>query len=926
MTLGLLPPVVAELLMDIKDFQAKAGEAETRMEGLTASGSAAFNRVGKYATLAMVGVAAASVKMAADFETQMTRLYTAAGAPEQAVKDATGQVLKLGDAVGFSGTQMAEALYHPVSAGLSLATSLEAVKYSAEEAQISGASLDDTTYALSSVMKAFNQDASQAHDTMALLNSIVGQGDMRFQDFNTSVKNWAPTAAQMGISIQSMGAALAYLTDRGNSAEEAATRVTMGLSMMTTPSKQAASLLEGMGVASSDVSASTTAMTDIMKKAGVTQNQLAADLAKPDGIYVALTHLKSALHDAGVEGTEADSVLAKVFGGGRSDKAILSLMQNLDGLKTKYEDIGAGVGKFDAAWAATQQTFSFKMKQLGADAENLGISFGMKLIPILEGVVSWFDRNQWAVVALATVIGGVLTVSVIRYVQTLTGTLITGLAKAVISIKAMGDSSAEAAAKQEAAAASAEKWGGKLGNAIPVIGAVVTGAVMLAQKINDWAGQADKAGLSADQLASKMLDTSGATGQLNNVMDAAGMTADTLGGKWTASTSTVAQLGIMTAKAGQQMGDASRMTGQYDAALAQLVQSGNGAQAKSIMDQITAATDAQGKKIVNAAAAFPQYFAALAHQAATTAETTAATDGSTAAVDANSAAVDENAKEIGQAVAAGDSLTDAIKAASDAYTALSSNLSGSGILLDFKKDLLDVGDELKKNGKSFNDNSDAGIANMKAFGSAAQKILDYRDNQIKAAGGTNASTAAIQAANKTAADQAQQLLDVWEHLTGNKKAVDAYATSIDLIPKSMSTTVSTPGLGAALSGFQQLAQEQGYVVGRGGSRVQSNAAGGYITGEGSSTSDSILSWLSNGEFVVNAGAVSAVGRPFLDAINSGYLPAAPRAASATAQGAGGNVMVQVVLDGKVVNGAVRTQTLRYDYRNSGNNLALAGRP
>lgn len=924
---GLLPPMVAELVMDIDKFTAGAVKSQATATSLADSTKAVFNKMGKVTTEAMLGVGAASVVMATQFDAQMTRLYTAAGAPKQAVEAAKGEVLKMGDAVGETGTAMAEALYHPVSAGLDLATSLQAVKYSAQEAQISGANLDDTTYALSSVMKAFNQDASQAHDTMALLNSIVGQGDMRFQDFNTSVKNWAPTAAQMGISIQSMGAALAYLTDRGNSAEEAATRVTMGLSMMTTPSKQAAELLEGMGVASSDVTASTKAMTDVLQKTGITQNQLAEDLKSPDGIYVALTHLKTAMADAGIAGTEADSVLAKIFGGGRSDKAIMSLLQNLDGLKTKFDDIGAGASKFDQAWADTQQTFAFKLKQLEAEAENFGISLGNKLIPAVEGVVSWFDRNKVAVIGLATVIGGVLLVSVVRYAQTLTGTVITALAKTALGIKAMGDSSEGAAAKQAAAAASAEGWGSKLGNALPIIGAVAAGAVALAEKLNDLAGQGDKAGLSADQLAVSMLDTSGASGQLNNVMQASAMSADTLGDKWHAPISTIAELGVITGKTAQLMGDASKVSGQYDAGLAQLVQSGNAAQAKALMEQISSAVDAQGKKIVNTAKDFPQYYAALAHLGATNAETTTSTDDATSAAQANSTALDENAKEIGQAVDAGKSLSDAIKDVTDSYSALSSNLSASGILLDFKKDLLDVSDELKKNGKAFDANSDKGIANMQAFQGAAQKILDYRDAQIKAAGGTKASDAAVQAANKTASDQAQQLLDVWGKLTGNKKAVDAYATSIGLIPKDMSTTVSTPGLDNAIDKLHEYALLADAPTGRGGSRVARNAAGGYISGPGTGTSDSILSWLSNGEYVLNAATVASVGRPFLDMLNGsgGRGASMPSARGASFGGmGGGTTVVQVILDGKPVGNAVQRTTLRRDLRNSGNGLALAG--
>lgn len=51
-----------------------------------------------------------------------------------------------------------------------------------------------------------------------------------------------------------------------------------------------------------------------------------------------------------------------------------------------------------------------------------------------------------------------------------------------------------------------------------------------------------------------------------------------------------------------------------------------------------------------------------------------------------------------------------------------------------------------------------------------------------------------------------------------------------------------------------------------------NATGGFITGPGTGTSDSILSWLSNGEYVVNAAATRKY-RGLLEAINNGTIPA-----------------------------------------------------
>jgi len=56
-----------------------------------------------------------------------------------------------------------------------------------------------------------------------------------------------------------------------------------------------------------------------------------------------------------------------------------------------------------------------------------------------------------------------------------------------------------------------------------------------------------------------------------------------------------------------------------------------------------------------------------------------------------------------------------------------------------------------------------------------------------------------------------------------------------------------------------------------GGDVSNNAEGGYITGPGSSTSDSIPAMLSNGEFVVKASSVAKYGRGFLDAVNAGAL-------------------------------------------------------
>ena len=49
------------------------------------------------------------------------------------------------------------------------------------------------------------------------------------------------------------------------------------------------------------------------------------------------------------------------------------------------------------------------------------------------------------------------------------------------------------------------------------------------------------------------------------------------------------------------------------------------------------------------------------------------------------------------------------------------------------------------------------------------------------------------------------------------------------------------------------------------------STGGYISGKGTSTSDSIPAMLSNGEYVIKADAVRRYGLNFLDAVNNGHF-------------------------------------------------------
>lgn len=100
-------------------------------------------------------------------------------------------------------------------------------------------------------------------------------------------------------------------------------------------------------------------------------------------------------------------------------------------------------------------------------------------------------------------------------------------------------------------------------------------------------------------------------------------------------------------------------------------------------------------------------------------------------------------------------------------------------------------------------------------------------------------------------------------------AVNALRSAIAGVnSKTVTVTVVTKKVGSAAGGglMNEKTMLPGFAAGG-----RSYTGGGGVHGIGSGTSDSILSWLSNGEFVIRASMVKKYGAPLLAAINHGVF-------------------------------------------------------
>jgi hypothetical protein len=136
------------------------------------------------------------------------------------------------------------------------------------------------------------------------------------------------------------------------------------------------------------------------------------------------------------------------------------LTDQFDRFQSKIKEVGDGAGKFGDAWKGTQDTFKFKVDQMTATVEALGIKLGQFLIPIVEDlaqalsdVVDWFEKHQAAAIALAGVITTVLGAAISVFVYDKISAFVSGIQRMLTGLGLLKAQAAETAASVEASGA-----------------------------------------------------------------------------------------------------------------------------------------------------------------------------------------------------------------------------------------------------------------------------------------------------------------------------------------------------------------------------------------------------------------------------------------------------------------------------------------
>lgn len=405
--------------------------------------------------------------------------------------------------------------------------------------------------------------------------------------------------------------------------------------------------------------------------------------------------------------------------------------------------------------------------------------------------------------------------TVLNYFQTLSKTIAAGTMFDTIKLKAMyAADSVKNLGKEQltlneemAGATGATGFGGfvgKLGAAVPLIGAAAIGVSLLGSAFGSSGDKAAAATASVDQFTAAMIrskdNTAAASMSFGHAADDLDVLNKALSGKLAVNAkfegtevvnlkrsfdylaeSTVqnvepmAQLGVELGKVNQVSGKAKESLASYDGALANMASNGQGQRAKELIDEITSVTDNHGKALINTARDFPQYFAALDKMASEQALGISSTNDTTNALNSQVPQLNDTASAM---TGLSNSISDTIKQQQD----MSAGLNADRSLDNFKKSISDVTKSLQDNGSAIKGDTDAARNNRDAIRNSVQAIIDNYNANLQ-------NNMTQEDATKKLKDQITQLENQSTQSDATRKAIKQYVDQLDIIPKDITTNV-----------------------------------------------------------------------------------------------------------------------------------------
>lgn len=251
--------IVIRLMADTASYEAamtRAGstaktvasgmENTGRKSALIASGMAA-------AGLAVAAFGVAAVKMAADFDQQMSTVQANTGATSAQMDQLRAAAIEAGASTVYSASDSADAINDLGKAGMSVTDILTGgLSGALNLAASDGMAVGDAAEYMANALSMFHLKGSQASRVADTLAAGAGKAVGNVSDFGEALNNCGAQANSFGMNVQETTGVLALFAQNGTIGAEAGTQLNSMLMKLAAPSTEAANTMKELGISAYD--------------------------------------------------------------------------------------------------------------------------------------------------------------------------------------------------------------------------------------------------------------------------------------------------------------------------------------------------------------------------------------------------------------------------------------------------------------------------------------------------------------------------------------------------------------------------------------------------------------------------------------------------------------------------------------------------
>ncbi|MFE8697984.1 phage tail tape measure protein [Cytobacillus sp. FJAT-53684] len=355
--LGNVNDISGETVNSVTDLGIAVEElgpvAEESVSNTTASIEEMLSTI-QTASAAIGGIIAAglglSVKTAADFEQQMSRVKAISGATEEEFTKLKDSALDLGASTSKSASEVALAFEDMAAMGFNANDIMAAMPGVIAAAEASGSDLASTADIMAAALNSFQMEASEASRVADILAMTANISAASVEDMGYAFKYAAPVANALGMGIEEVSAAIGIMTNAGLEGSQAGTSLRAALLALQNPADTQRKMMANLGIAMKDqegnaYSLSETIQALIKGTEHMTSTERVATLAKLVGTEAVSGMI--AVMEGGVDQLDEFTKALKNSGGASKEAADI-MMNNLNGAYEEFtgalETLGIKVG------------------------------------------------------------------------------------------------------------------------------------------------------------------------------------------------------------------------------------------------------------------------------------------------------------------------------------------------------------------------------------------------------------------------------------------------------------------------------------------------------------------------------------------------------------------------------------------------------